>query len=169
MINLNVLNQDKLFENDTMNDTLIFNMISNEIGELVLNQPKRRNALNADMWKSLPSLLQDAVQVKNLKVLIVRGAGYHFAAGADISEFASLYSEPDSSVEMSHAIANAMHALANFPLPTLAMIRGACVGGGCALALCCDVRFADNTAKFAITPARLGLVYPYKSVKGSRS
>jgi len=58
-----------------------------------------------------------------------------------------------------------MSALANFPLPTLAMIRGACVGGGCGLALCCDIRFADNTSKYAITPAKLGLVYPFSDVQ----
>ena len=135
------------------------------IGELVINNPKKRNALDAQMWADLPEILNKAQDDKNLKVLIVRGQGDHFAAGADISEFGSLYATPDSSRKISTHIENAMDALANFPLPTLAMIRGACVGGGCALALCCDIRFGDDSAKFAITPAKLGLVYPYEDVQ----
>jgi len=124
-------------------------MITDQIGELVLSQPKRRNALNAAMWAALPTVLERAVQTDGLKVLIVRGDGEHFAAGADISEFGQLYATAESAAKISANIAAAMSALANVPLPTIAMIRGACVGGGCALALCCDVRFADGTAKFA--------------------
>lgn len=139
-------------------------MISERIGELVLSQPKRRNALNAAMWKSLPERLHDAEQEPGLKVLIIRGNGTHFTAGADISEFSTLYETPETSAEISMNIANAMKALAAFPLPTLAMIRGNCVGGGCALALCCDIRLADNTAQFGVTPARLGLTYPYEDI-----
>lgn len=147
-----------------MSGTISFKMISDSIGELVLSQPNRRNALNAAMWKSLPERLNDAEQEHGLKVLIIRGDGEHFAAGADISEFSTLYETPETSADISMNIANAMKALAAFPLPTLAMIRGACVGGGCALALCCDIRFADNTAQFGVTPARLGLVYPYEDI-----
>lgn len=148
-----------------MQDNLKLNMLTPAVGELVLNQPARRNALNAAMWEALPQKLAAALKLKGLKVLIIRGEGEHFAAGADISEFGSLYATPESAAKISAHIAEAMTALANFPLPTIAMVRGACVGGGCALALCCDIRFADETAKFAITPARLGLVYPYGDIQ----
>ena len=147
-----------------MSKNLIFNMITPAIGELVLSQPKRRNALNASMWEALPSMLTNIAGTDGLKGLIIRGDGDHFAAGAAISEFETLYATAKSAAKISADISAAMTALADFPLPTIAMIRGACVGGGCALALCCDMRFADNSAKFAITPARLGLVYPYEDI-----
>lgn len=148
-----------------MSENLKFHMLEDGIGELVLSQPKKRNALNAAMWAALPNLLQEITATKGLKVLIVKGEGEHFASGADISEFGTLYATPESSAKISRDIAAGMKALADFPLPTIASIRGACVGGGCGLALCCDIRFADNTSKFAITPAKLGLVYPYEDVK----
>lgn len=148
-----------------MTENLKFNMLTPAIGELVLSQPKRRNALNAQMWAHLPVILSEAAAVKSLRVLVVRGDGDHFASGADISEFGTLYATPESSAEISQSIAAGMQALADFPLPTIAMIRGACVGGGCGLALCCDIRFADNTSKYAITPAKLGLVYPFSDVQ----
>lgn len=148
-----------------MSDNLKFEKLTTQIGQLTLSQPARRNALNAAMWAALPALLGDIAQDKSLKALIVTGDGDHFAAGADISEFSTLYANADSAARTSANIAKAMNALAEFPLPTVAMIRGACVGGGCGLALCCDIRFADNTAKFAITPAKLGLVYPFGDVQ----
>lgn len=148
-----------------MSDNLKFEKLTAQIGQLTLSQPARRNALNAAMWAQLPELLGEIAQDKSLKVLIVTGDGDHFAAGADISEFSTLYANADSAAQISANIAKAMNALADFPLPTVAMIRGACVGGGCGLALCCDIRFADNTAKFAITPAKLGLVYPFGDVQ----
>jgi len=148
-----------------MSDKLIFSMLSDGVGELVLSQPSRRNALNAEMWAALPNVLDKAANTPGLKVLIVRGDGDHFASGADISEFKTLYATKSSAKKISDDIANGFNALAQFPLPTIAMIRGACVGGGCGLALCCDIRFEDNTSIFAITPAKLGLVYPYSDVQ----
>ena len=134
------------------------------IARLTLSQPARRNALNAAMWAALPKLLEDLVQDPSLRALIVTGDGDHFAAGADISEFETLYATAESAAKISADIQNAFDALAAVPVPTIAMIRGACVGGGCGLSLCCDMRFADATAKFAITPAKLGLVYPFSDI-----
>ena len=148
-----------------MSENLKFNMITPAIGELVLSQPARRNALNAAMWADLPIILDKAAKTKSLRALIVRGEGEHFASGADISEFETLYATATSAKKISDDIAASFKALAEFPMPTIAMIRGACVGGGCGLALCCDIRFADNTSKYAITPAKLGLVYPFSDVK----
>lgn len=144
---------------------LQFSMRADHVGELVLSQPAKRNALNAEMWAALPQILTEAEASNGIKTLIVRGEGDHFASGADISEFETLYATKSSAKKISDDIAAGFKALAEFPLPTIAMIRGACVGGGCGLALCCDIRFADNTAKFAITPAKLGLVYPFSDVQ----
>ncbi|MEP6344078.1 MAG: enoyl-CoA hydratase/isomerase family protein [Maricaulaceae bacterium] len=153
-----------LCENETMNENFLFEMVTADVGQLTLSQPKRRNALNAAMWRDLPACLKTIKMTVGLKALIIKGDGEHFSAGADISEFETLYATSESAAQISRYIADAMNALADFPFPTLAMIRGVCVGGGCALALCCDIRFADNTAKFAVTPARLGLVYPFNDI-----
>lgn len=134
------------------------------IARLTLSQPARRNALNAAMWAALPDVLAKLQDDKSLRALIVTGAGEHFAAGADISEFETLYATAESAAKISKDIQTAFDALAAVPLPTIAMIRGACVGGGCGLALCCDIRIADSTAKFAVTPAKLGLVYPFGDI-----
>ena len=148
-----------------MSNNLIFTMLSESIGELVIAQPEKRNALSAHMWAGLSGVLKEAQNTPGLKVLIVRGQGDHFSAGADISEFGTLYATAESSGKISADIAAGMDALAAFPLPTIASIRGVCVGGGCGLALCCDIRIADKTAKFSITPAKLGLVYPFKDIQ----
>jgi len=148
-----------------MSGQIKFSMISDHVGELIFSQPKRRNAVNAKMWLAIPDVLKKAQTTDGLKVLIVRGEGEHFASGADISEFEDLYKTAESSKTASDAIAKGMDALAKFPLPTIALIRGTCIGGGCGLALSCDIRFADNTARFAITPAKLGLIYPFADVQ----
>ena len=137
---------------------------TSHIARLTLSQPARRNALNAAMWATLPDLLKVLENERNLRALIITGDGDHFAAGADISEFETLYATPESAGKISADIQRAFDALAAVPVPTIAMIRGACIGGGCGLSLSCDLRFADSTAKFAITPAKLGLVYPFGDI-----
>lgn len=145
-------------------DNLILDWPTKGVARLTLSQPKRRNAISADMWAQIPKVLNELVSDQMLRALIVRGDGDHFAAGADISEFETLYATPESAAKISADIQRAFGALAAFPVPTIAMIRGACVGGGCGLALCCDLRFADSTSKFAITPAKLGLIYPFGDI-----
>lgn len=142
-----------------------FQMSTNEIGRITLNQPSRRNALTSQMWDGLTEALSQAATDPDLKVLVITGAGEHFAAGADISEFGTLYATPESSSDISQKISIALSAVANFPRPTIAKIRGACVGGGAGIALACDMRFADGTSQFAITPGKLGLVYPFADVR----
>jgi enoyl-CoA hydratase/carnithine racemase len=126
---------------------------------MVLNRPEKRNALNEAMWRAIPALLAEAEADTSVRLLVVRGAGGAFAAGADISEFEEVYATPERAADYSRAIAAALDGLAAFPKPTLAMIEGACVGGGCGLALACDVRFAAEGSRFGITPGKLGLVY----------
>jgi enoyl-CoA hydratase/carnithine racemase len=126
---------------------------------LILNRPEKRNALNAAMWGAMPGLLDSALAHDTVRLLVVSGSGGSFAAGADISEFEEVYATPERAEAYSRSIAAALDGLAAFPLPTLAMIEGACVGGGCGLALACDMRFAAEGARFGITPGKLGLVY----------
>lgn len=144
-------------------DNLKTELSSDGIARLTLSQPARRNAITAAMWEDIPRVLQ-TLEAESPRVLIIQGDGDHFAAGADISEFETLYSTPVSAAKISADIQTAFDALAAFPSPTIAQIRGACVGGGAGLSLCCDIRFADSTAKFAITPTKLGLVYPFSDI-----
>ncbi|MEM5518252.1 enoyl-CoA hydratase-related protein [Henriciella sp. AS95] len=145
---------------------LIFLTVSDGIAELVLNQPQRRNALSAAMWNAIPDLIAEASGDPEVRTLIVHGGETgHFAAGADISEFETVYATPESSRAYSDSIARGIGALAAFPKPSIAAIEGACVGGGVSLAVACDLRVASSEAKFAVTPGKLGLVYPVEDVR----
>ena len=130
------------------------------IAVLTLDRPAKRNALTSAMWGALPGLLGQLAAEPGLRVLLVTGAGGTFSAGADIAELRDVYADPDSA-DAYHAVnVRAEEALADFPRPTLAVVRGACVGGGCQLAVACDLRFAEPQARLGITPAKLGIVYP---------
>ena len=130
------------------------------IAVLTLDRPAKRNALTSAMWGALPALLGRLAEEPGLRVLLVTGAAGTFSAGADIGELADLYAEP-AAADAFHAVnVAAEEALAAFPHPTLAVLRGACVGGGCQLAVACDLRFAAPDTRLGITPAKLGIVYP---------
>lgn len=148
-----------------MTDKPLFFERNGPIGELVLNRPQKRNALTRTMWQTLPRLLDGAKKEADLRVLIVRGEGGAFTAGADIGEFQEVYATPESADAFSAEVATALDSLASFPLPTLAQIEGACIGAGCGIALACDLRYASEEAKFGITPAKLGLLYPLNDTR----
>ncbi|NQV80632.1 MAG: enoyl-CoA hydratase/isomerase family protein, partial [Alphaproteobacteria bacterium] len=136
------------------------------IGWLVLNQPDKRNALSQAMWDAIPALLDQAADDKAIRVVVVRGVDHKaFAAGADISEFEKVHATPDSSKAYNRIVQRAERRLSRFAKPTIAMIQGPCVGGGCGVAVACDLRFADDTARFGIPPAKLGLVYSLHDTK----
>lgn len=128
---------------------------------LLIDRPSRRNAMTRAMWRTLPGLLADAAGDGAIAVLRLEGAGGHFCGGADIAEFAESYATPETSLASNAAIQAAVQAVADFPKPIIAVIRGACVGGGVALALACDLRLAAADARFAVTPVRLGLAYSH--------
>jgi enoyl-CoA hydratase/carnithine racemase len=136
------------------------------IATLTLNRPHARNAISFEMYKSLPGLLSEVEADIDIKVLIVRGAGEAaFAAGADIKEFRTLRADGAGARIYNAAVALAEHSIAGLSKPTIAMVHGFCIGGGCGLALACDFRIADTKSAFGITPARLGLVYSLESTK----
>lgn len=136
------------------------------LGALVLNRPDKKNALTLSMWQAIPRLLDTAESDAALRVLILRGAdGRSFASGSDIGELGQVYASAASARNYDRALERAQRRLAEVALPTVALIQGPCMGGGSGLALACDLRFADETARFAIPPARLGLVF---SAAGTR-
>jgi enoyl-CoA hydratase/carnithine racemase len=136
------------------------------IATLVLNRPDSHNAVRLGMYEALPGLLREVDEDRSVKVLVVRGAGTRaFASGADISEFREVRANAETARAYNERVAAAERALEGLSKPTIAMVHGYCIGGGCGLALACDLRFADEQASFAITPAKLGLVYSLESTK----
>ncbi|MEE1926992.1 enoyl-CoA hydratase/isomerase family protein [Streptomyces sp. TRM 70351] len=123
-----------------------------------LHHPAKRNAMTAAMWRELPLLLDRLAADRSVRALVLTGAGDTFCAGADIASLR------ENTAPQALAVA-AEEALAAFPRPTLAVVRGYCVGGGCQLAVACDLRFAARDASFGITPARLGIVYAASSTR----
>ncbi|WP_040480067.1 enoyl-CoA hydratase/isomerase family protein [Longispora albida] len=130
------------------------------VATLLIDRPAQRNALTLAMWAAIPGILAGLAADRSVRVLLLRGAGGTFSAGADISELHGIYSDPDRADEYHATNVRAEEALAAFPHPTIAVVEGACVGGGCQLAVACDLRFAEPSARFGITPAKLGVVYP---------
>jgi enoyl-CoA hydratase/carnithine racemase len=129
------------------------------IARLTLDAPAARNAISRAMWAALPEIAGRLAADPATRVLIVTGAQGTFSAGADIREFEETYATADTAIAANAAIRGGLQAIRDLPMPVLAMIEGACIGGGCGLALACDLRFAADTAVFAITPARLGIAY----------
>jgi enoyl-CoA hydratase len=128
------------------------------VATIVLNAPRKRNALNLAMWEAIPPALAELEANPDVRVIVLRGAGRDaFSAGADISEFEENRSTPEKAMAYGKRTHGAFDALTECHKPTIAMIYGYCIGGGCELALCADVRVAGESAQFAITPARLGI------------
>jgi len=137
-----------------------------QVGYLTFNNPDKLNAVSLDMWEAAESYLEDFKTDDNIRVVIVTGAGGKaFVSGADISKFASERSSKEASDRYNEAVDRAYGAFYNFPKPTIAMIRGYCVGGGVGLALACDMRICTEASKFAVPAAKLSLGYRYAGVK----
>ncbi|MFN3989473.1 MAG: enoyl-CoA hydratase/isomerase family protein [Erythrobacter sp.] len=141
--------------------------IEGPVATLLIDRAAKRNAFTMAMWQAAPGLLAEAAGNPAVRLLVVRAAqgGGAFCAGADIGEL--LANKDDASWRSANqaAINRVQHELARLPLPSLAFIEGDCIGGGCGLALACDLRVATGAARFGITPAKLGLVYPLHDVK----
>ncbi len=136
--------------------------LADSTATVVLSNPAKRNAMTADMWRELPELLARLAADPAVRALVLTGDGPTFCAGADISSLRDV-TEADSTPQ--ELAVRAEEALAAFPKPTLAAVRGYCVGGGSQLAAACDLRFAEEGALFGVTPAKLGIVYPASSTR----
>lgn len=130
------------------------------IGRITFNNPERRNAISFEMWQAIPVALDDFIADEAIRVVVLSGAGDKaFSAGADVSQFESKRSSQDTVAEYNAAITRASVYLKTFEKPTIAKIEGYCLGGGLGVALCCDIRLASDSARFAIPAAKLGLGY----------
>lgn len=136
------------------------------VAQLLIDRAAKRNAFDLAMWQKMPELLARAVDDAEARLLIIRAAGGGaFSAGADIRELLARKDDASWRASSQAAINRVQHELARLALPTIAFVEGDCVGGGCGIALACDLRIATPAARFGITPAKLGLVYPLHDIK----
>ena len=136
------------------------------IGWITFNNPARRNAVSLAMWQALGEIVRGYTEDPSVRAIVLRGAGEEaFVSGADISEFEEKRSSAETTAAYNRAAEEATGRLERAGKPTLAMIRGYCIGGGVSIALCCDLRFAGDGAKFGVPAARLGLGYGFEGVR----
>lgn len=138
---------------------------SGPVAMLIMDNPSMRNAISQDMWQQFEDLLAQLEADDSVKVVVVRGAGDHFSAGADIASVQRILHDPATGQSSGGDITVAESALANFRKPTIAAIDGYCVGGAWQIAGACDVRLASSRAVYGITPAKIGIVYPLSGIK----
>lgn len=137
--------------------------VAGAVGTITLARPGKRNAVTYDMWVALGDACRTLAADPTVRVIVLRGAGDHFCAGADITEL--LAPRPAGAASFMDANMAAEHALATLPKPVIAVVQGDCIGGGAALAIDCDLRLVVEGARFGITPAKLGIVYPPASLE----
>lgn len=140
--------------------------VQGAVAHLLIDRAAKRNAITQTMWEALPGLIAKAVDDARVRVIVLRAAEPGaFSAGADIAEFAAGVRDPAWRAANQAAIARAQLTLSHTAKPVIAQIAGDCVGGGCGLAIACDLRVATSAARFGITPAKLGLVYSLHDTK----
>jgi enoyl-CoA hydratase len=149
----------------TLTDKLVARK-EGSIGWVIFNNPERHNATSYEMWQSLPLVLNAYASDPGVRVIVFRGAGEKaFSAGADISQFKEKRSGPEAVQAYNDAADAASRALRECPKPTIAMIRGYCIGGGTAIAVGCDIRIAGQSARFGVPAAKLGLGYRFEGIQ----
>lgn len=128
------------------------------VATVTLSRPERNNAYNGEMIADLAATLRRLAGDEAVRVIVLRGAGRHFQAGADLSWIRAIRAESvEANIEVSRRTARAVHALTALPKATVALVHGGCFGGGTGIAAACDIVLADETAIFSITEARWGL------------
>lgn len=137
--------------------------IEDRLARLTLVRPKARNAIPLAGWDELAERAREAAGA-GARVLVLAGDADAFCAGADLGGFAAIRAEEDGPARFRAAMRRGIDGLAAVPVPTIAWIEGACYGAGVALAMACDLRVAGPAARFAITPAKMGISYPQEDV-----
>ena len=147
-------------------DGKILQGITDGVGVVTFNNPEKRNAMSLDMWEGLGQALVELRDDPDVRVVIMVGAGDKaFVSGADISQFEKTRHNAEASEEYSRKSAAQRALLADYPKPTIACIRGFCLGGGMQVAMLADIRIASDTSQFGIPAAKLGIAYGYDGLK----
>lgn len=151
---------------ETLADTPDLDLeIDGPIAWIAARNPTRMNAYTAGMWRKIPEHIAAAESNPAIRVIVLRGAGTRaFSAGADISEFENARTG-DAAAEYDRLNHEAFAALLSATKPIIAMIHGFCLGGGLGIALCCDLRLADDVSQYAIPAAKLGIGYNARWVR----
>jgi enoyl-CoA hydratase/carnithine racemase len=139
-------------------------IVEDGIARLSLVRPEARNAISLAGWGEIEAAVGGA-EAQGARLLLLSGSpGGPFCAGADISDFDRFRDDPAARTSFRLALRACLDRLSAVPIPTVALVEGACYGAGAALAMACDLRFAGPDAAFAITPAKLGISYPQEDV-----
>jgi enoyl-CoA hydratase/carnithine racemase len=135
------------------------------VGVVSLNRPEVRNAVTLAMWRELADIFSSLAEDDAIRAIVLTGSGADFCVGADVKEFGHIRENRDQSAAYEVSVDACSAAIANVSKPVIAALSGYCLGGGCHLALACDFRFADQTAKLGIPSAKLSIVYGVNSVQ----
>lgn len=136
------------------------------IGYMIFNNPERHNAVSLEMWQAALEIMADFAGDPSIRVVVLGGAGEKaFVSGADISKFNDERQQADAVATYQATTGRVYETLQSLPMPTIAMINGYCIGGGTAIAACCDIRVAAENARFGIPAAKLGLGYGLSRTK----
>src|SRR5215203_7335910 len=147
-------------------DGKILQSIGDGVGVITFNNPDKRNAMSLEMWEGLGLALTELRDNPDVRVVIMVGAGDKaFVSGADISQFEKTRHNAEASEEYSRRSAAQRALLADYPKPTIACIRGFCLGGGMQVAMLADIRIASDDSQFGIPAAKLGIAYGYDGLK----
>jgi enoyl-CoA hydratase/carnithine racemase len=140
--------------------------LDGQVLHIRFNNPEKHNALSVDMWEAIPPLLEKAAADDNVRMVVLSGeGGKAFVSGADISQFEDMRAAKEA-VKKYEALAEAaLQGIYEFAKPTVACIRGYCIGGGLNVAISCDLRVATSNSVFSIPATRLGLGYRYSAMK----
>lgn len=139
---------------------------SDGIGWMTFNNPARRNATSLEMWEAIDVILKDFEADDSVRVIVMKGAGGKaFVAGADISEFKEKRNDAEAAERYAKTSDGAKYLLANLKKPLIAEINGFCLGGGLAVAMSADMRFAAEDAQFGVPAGRLGIAYNFDSLR----
>lgn len=139
--------------------------IEDRVAMVTLNRSAVRNAVTLSMWKDIARIFPELERKRNVRAIILTGAGGNFSVGADVSEFSIVRSNAQDSTDYEIAVDASSEAIANVPQPVIAAIDGYCLGGGCHLSMACDFRFASPMAEIGIPSANLSIVYGVQSTK----
>ena len=136
--------------------------VEGEIATLTLNNPDKLNAINLAMWQQISANMASISADSGIRCVVLRGAGDQaFAAGGDLEEFVTGRATLEQALHYHGEVAKALNAIADCPHPTVALIKGACIGGGLEIAGVCDLRIAGESARFGAPINKLGFsMYP---------
>lgn len=146
-------------------DGRMLSEIEDGIGLITFNQPEKRNAMSVGMWDGLVQILDAFERDPAVRVVVLTGAGNRaFVSGADVSQFEATRSDAEARREYNRLTRDGRARLAGFAKPTIARIRGFCLGGGLGIAMQCDLRMAGINSEFGFPGARLGMAYGFDLV-----